>query len=47
MIARFLLDSGLGRFSFDYLGPPWAFIAVVSLLIVILVLFRSLLKGLK
>ena len=46
MIARFLIEGGLGRFSFDYLGPPWAFIAIVSLLIVILVLFRSLLKGL-
>ena len=44
MIARFLLDCGLGRFSFDYLGPPWAFIAIVSLLIVILVPFRSLLR---
>jgi hypothetical protein len=47
MITRFLFEGGLGRFSFDYLGPPWAFVAIVLLLIVILALLRSLLKLLK
>ena len=47
MITRFLFEGGLGRFSFDYLGPPWAFITFVLLLIVVLVLLRSLLNPLK
>ncbi len=33
MIARFLFEGRLGRFSFDYLGPPWAFLALVLLLV--------------
>ena len=47
MITRFLFEGGLGRFSFDYLGPPWAFIALVLLLIIVIGLFMSLLKLLK
>lgn len=47
MITRFIFEGGLGRFSFDYLGPPWAFIALVVMLIVILALLMSLLKLLK
>ncbi len=47
MITRFLFEGGLGRFSFDYLGPPWAFIALVLLLIIVIGLFLSLLKLLK
>ena len=42
MITRFLFEGGLGRFSFDYLGPPWTFIAFVLLLIVILALLKLL-----
>lgn len=47
MITRFLFEGELGHFSFDYLGPPWAFVAFVFLLIAILVLLRSLVKQLK
>jgi hypothetical protein len=47
MITRFLFEGGLGRFSFDYLGPPWAFIASVVMLVVVLALVLSLLKLLK
>ena len=47
MITRFLFEGGLGRLSFDYLGPPWAFIAFVLLLIIVLGLLTSLLKLLK
>lgn len=47
MITRFLFEGGLARFSFDYLGPPWAFIAFVLLLIIVLGLLMSLLKLLK
>ena len=38
MITRFLFEGQLGRISFDYLGPPWAFIRVCVILIVILTL---------
>ena len=47
MITRFFFESGLGRFGFDYLGPPWAFIVFVVTLIGVLALLRSLLKLLK
>ena len=39
MITRFLFEGGLARFSFDYLGPPWAFLVFILLLVVVLALF--------
>jgi hypothetical protein len=36
MITRFFFEGGLRRFSFDYLGPPWVFSALVVILIVLL-----------
>lgn len=47
MITRFISEGQIGIFRFDYLGPPWAFLASVLLLVVVLVLFLSLLKLLK
>jgi len=47
MITRFHFKGQRRIFSFDYLGPPWAFLASVLLLVVVLALFLSLLKLLK
>ena len=47
MITRFVFEGRLGILSFDYLGPPWAFLALVVILIVVLALVLSWLKLLK
>lgn len=47
MITRFQFKGPRRIFSFDYLGPPWPFIAFVLLLIIVLGLLMSLLKLLK
>lgn len=47
MITRFIFEGQIGMFRFDYLGPPWTFLAFVLLLIVVLALVPSLLKMLK
>jgi hypothetical protein len=44
MITRFLFEGRLGTFSFDYLGPAWAFITFVLLVVVVLLLALVLLR---
>jgi hypothetical protein len=47
MITRFQFKGPRRILSFDYLGPPWVFVVLISLLGVALALVLSFLKLLK
>lgn len=47
MITRLIFKSGLGICIVEILAPPWVFIALIRILVVVLVLSLSLFKLLK